>query len=183
MLFVDTTLPFGLRSAPKIFNALADGVEWIAQQRGVPCILHYLDNFLVMGSPDTPECQEAVLTLTEVLEELGLPIAEDKLEGPAIKLNSLGFEIDSGMMELCLPQKKLSRIQTLLESCATWRFRSRKELLGVFFVGVLGHSCYVVRPAANVRVVVFSSLPSSLHSFECVVLVRFMLVAGISGTH
>ena len=53
MLFVDTTLPFGLRSAPKIFNTLADEVEWIAQQRGVQCILHHLHDFLVMGSPDT----------------------------------------------------------------------------------------------------------------------------------
>ena len=27
--FLDTALPFGLRSAPKIFNALADGLMWI----------------------------------------------------------------------------------------------------------------------------------------------------------
>ena len=33
-LFVDTVLPFGLRSAPKIFTALADAVEWIAKQEG-----------------------------------------------------------------------------------------------------------------------------------------------------
>ena len=29
MVYVDTALPFGLRSAPKIFNALADALEWI----------------------------------------------------------------------------------------------------------------------------------------------------------
>ena len=28
-LYMDATLPFGLRSAPKIFNVLADVVEWI----------------------------------------------------------------------------------------------------------------------------------------------------------
>ena len=27
-VYVDGMLPFGLRSAPKIFNALADGLEW-----------------------------------------------------------------------------------------------------------------------------------------------------------
>ena len=27
-LYVDPMLPFGLRSAPKIFNAVADGLEW-----------------------------------------------------------------------------------------------------------------------------------------------------------
>ena len=28
-LYTDTVLPFGLRSAPKIFNAVADAVGWI----------------------------------------------------------------------------------------------------------------------------------------------------------
>ena len=27
--FVDTCLPFGLRSAPKLFNAVADALEWM----------------------------------------------------------------------------------------------------------------------------------------------------------
>ena len=37
-LFVDTTLPFGLHSAPKIFTALEDAVEWIAKHEGVNCV-------------------------------------------------------------------------------------------------------------------------------------------------
>ncbi len=32
--YVDGTLPFGLRSAPLIFTALGDAVEWIAQKKG-----------------------------------------------------------------------------------------------------------------------------------------------------
>ena len=36
-LYVDAALPFGLRSAPKIFNAVADTVEWILKQEGVAC--------------------------------------------------------------------------------------------------------------------------------------------------
>ena len=32
-VYYDTKLPFGLRSAPKIFNAVADGLEWC---RGCP---------------------------------------------------------------------------------------------------------------------------------------------------
>ena len=33
--YVDLTLPFGLRSAPKIFNALADALEWVFCTRGI----------------------------------------------------------------------------------------------------------------------------------------------------
>ena len=50
-LFINTALPFGLRSAPKIFNAVADAVEWIVKQQGVDCVQHYLDAFLVIGQP------------------------------------------------------------------------------------------------------------------------------------
>ena len=38
--YVDGILPFGLRSAPKIFTAVADALEWVTRQRGVPEIDH-----------------------------------------------------------------------------------------------------------------------------------------------
>ena len=34
-VYIDTCLPFGLRSAPKLFNLLADMLAWIAGQNGV----------------------------------------------------------------------------------------------------------------------------------------------------
>ena len=34
-IYVDTMLPFGLRSTPKIFSAVADALEWILLERGV----------------------------------------------------------------------------------------------------------------------------------------------------
>ncbi len=55
-LFIDTTLPFGLRSAPKTFSAVADAAESITRQEGVNFILHYLDDYLVLGAPGSEEC-------------------------------------------------------------------------------------------------------------------------------
>ena len=51
-LFVDAALPFGLRSAPKIFTAVADAAEWIVRREGVDFIIHYLDDFLLMAPLD-----------------------------------------------------------------------------------------------------------------------------------
>ena len=48
-MYVDTVLPFGLRSAPKIFNAIADILEWILSNEGVTDLMHYLDDFLFLG--------------------------------------------------------------------------------------------------------------------------------------
>ena len=51
-IYVDSALSFGLRSAPKIFNAVADGLMWILGSRGVKRGIHYLDDFLFFGQPE-----------------------------------------------------------------------------------------------------------------------------------
>ena len=48
-VYVDSCLPFGLRSAPKIFNAVADALCWCLQQCGIQYVLHYLDDYIVVA--------------------------------------------------------------------------------------------------------------------------------------
>ncbi len=40
-VYIDPMLPFGLRSAPKIFYAVADALHWCLHQEGIPIIRHY----------------------------------------------------------------------------------------------------------------------------------------------
>ena len=49
--YLDKALPFGLRSAPKLFSTLTDAMMWFLRDRGVHTALHYLDDFLVLGPP------------------------------------------------------------------------------------------------------------------------------------
>ena len=44
-LYVDSVLPFGLRSAPAIFNAVAEGLSFLIRSRGVGWLRRYLDDF------------------------------------------------------------------------------------------------------------------------------------------
>ena len=106
-LYVDTALPFGLRSAPKIFTAIADAAQWIIQQEGVNFIIHYLDDFLVIGAPESKECAMALATVLRVFERLGLPVAPNKVEGPWTRLTFLGFELDSRAKIIRLPLQKV----------------------------------------------------------------------------
>ena len=55
-LYVDPMLPFGLRSAPKIFDALADALEWYLHHQGVKHVFHHLDDCIIVGPPDSPSC-------------------------------------------------------------------------------------------------------------------------------
>ena len=81
-VYIDTALPFGLRSAPLIFTALADGLEWILKQRGASYIAHYLDDFITVGPPNLDQCLTNQTILFETCKELGVPLAPLKSAGP-----------------------------------------------------------------------------------------------------
>ena len=143
-IYVDGMLPFGLRSAPKIFNAMADGLEWCISDEGVKDIFHYLDDFAVVGPPDSNTCQRYLSTLKRVCQDLGIPLAQDKEDGPCTTIVLLGIVIDTIKGELRLPEDKLRR---LLLMVAEWEHRSvctRKELESL--IGVLQHATKVVQP-------------------------------------
>ena len=102
-VFVNTALPFGLRSAPKIFSAMSDALAWILQARGVTHQLHYLDDFLLLGPPGTSTCAQALQCTLDTCLELGVPVATHKTEGPSCQLTFLGIQIDTSKMELAPP--------------------------------------------------------------------------------
>ena len=109
-IYIDTALPFGLRSAPKLFNAVADALEWCAKDAGVAFLWHYLDDYITVGRPHTGDCQWNVDVFHHVCERLGIPLAADKCEGPSTCLTFLGIEVDTVKMELRLPAEKLQRL-------------------------------------------------------------------------
>ena len=143
-LYIDTALPFGLRSAPKIFTAIADAAEWIARQQGIQFVIHYLDDYLIIGAPDCDECQKALTSLLEVFQRLGLPVAEEKLEGPCTCLKFLGFELDSKKMDVRLPHCKLQELKILLRQWQGKKSSTKKELESL--VGKLAFASRVVKP-------------------------------------
>ena len=142
-VYVDPMLPFGLRSAPKIFNAVADGLEWYLRGRRIRHVAQYLDDFIVIGPPRSSECAEALATLDDVCSQLGIPLAQHKRDGPTTCLTFLGIEVDTEAAELRLPQDKLERLRSLLEDWGDRKACGRRELESL--VGVLNHACKVVR--------------------------------------
>ena len=113
-VYVDCQLPFGLASAPAIFSAVAEALDWILHSRGIWAIVHYLDHFLLLGAPGSTECQEALHLNLSTCAELGVPIAPDKVEGPSSLITFLGIELNSMDIRLALPSAKLSTLRSLL---------------------------------------------------------------------
>lgn len=50
----------------KIFNALADALEWCIAMEGVEGIFHYLDDFAIIGPPDSDICALHLNTLVRI---------------------------------------------------------------------------------------------------------------------
>ena len=81
-MHVEGALPFGLRSALKLFTAIADALLWIMGRHGVIHARHYLDDFVIVGPPNADLCEWALSFSMELCGRLGVPIAEHKSEGP-----------------------------------------------------------------------------------------------------
>ena len=90
--FVDTRLPFGSRSLPYIFNALADLLMWILLfVAGIRHCIHYLDDYFSAAATED-QCKQDMQTMSSTFMELGVPLAPEKITGPTRKITYLGTE-------------------------------------------------------------------------------------------
>jgi len=113
--FFDTRLPFGLRSAPKIFSAVTDALQWSMRRQGVSWVAHYLDDYITMGPLSTAVCQKNLDVMLMLCRRLGIPVAPAKCEGPSTILVYLCFELDTDNLVVRLPQAKLQCTLALVQ--------------------------------------------------------------------
>ena len=142
---VDLVLPFGLRSAPFIFSSVADMVECILiRWHHVAGLLHYLDDFITTGSPNSTLCASNLQTALSVCQKLVLPLHPGKCVGPSTWLVILGIELDSVEQYPPLPEEKLAALRELITSWSHHRWPSRAQLVSL--IGNLHHTAKVVLP-------------------------------------
>ena len=139
-------LPFGLRSAPKLFNVIADAIQFIARSQGVQHVTHYLDDYIhvVLAHPASGQCQNDLQTLIDVCGHLGMPLADEKIEGPTTRLEILGIAIDSNIMQLSLPGHKMTELTSQLQAWQGKKTATKRDLQSL--AGKLQHAAKVVRP-------------------------------------
>lgn len=137
--YVDRSLPFGLRSAPKIFTAIADFIAWVLHCLGVQHQLHYLDDYLFLAIHGGENLRDAIL---QIFHLVGIPVAVHKTEGPATALAFLGILIDTHTFELRLPADKLAHLQELIQSWVGRKHCTRRDLESL--LGYLSHAATVI---------------------------------------
>jgi hypothetical protein len=106
--YTETCLPFGLGTAPFLFNIFAEALHWAIEARirdGM--VLHYLDDFLFIIPPgiDIAFLVDLWIILTDYL---GIPRNDDKDRQGQI-VDTLGIEIDTLRLEARLSEAKLEK--------------------------------------------------------------------------
>jgi len=147
--YYERVLPFGLRSSCRLWELFAAALHHFFQHLlrvdGARVVIHYVDDFLFVVQLE----HSAAALLEQALGTcrlLGVPMAEDKTEGPTTCLTFLGIELDTLALQARLPASKLLELQQLT---ALWVSKSKrtasvKELQSL--AGMLNFACQVVRP-------------------------------------
>lgn len=105
-----TCLPFGLSSAPRIFNKFLKPVTGLLRKMGIWMIV-YLDDMLIMNST-LEGAREDILILKSILENLGFLInTAESIFIPVQVIEFLGVIVDSTNMMFLLPDEKVVVIQ------------------------------------------------------------------------
>jgi len=142
--YYDCVLPMGCASSCQIFELFSTGLEWIARQKlGIKHIIHILDDFLIIA-PSLHECQKALDHLLELCKDIGVPMADEKTEGPSHVLTFAGIELDCIKGEARLPRDKIEKCKAAINDV----FRRKKVPLVQLqsLIGLLNFACKVITP-------------------------------------
>ena len=162
-VYIDKVLPFGLRSVPKLYNAVADALLWILERSDGVEAIHYLDDFLLFGAPECQQCKQAFARALARCQVLGMPIAARKTEGPSSVITILGIELDTVSMTVQLPTPKLVRLRREILWWKNLKSCTKRELLSI--IGQLQHAYSVIKPGRSFlrRMIELSKSVHELH--------------------
>ena len=122
-------MPFGLKSAPRIWTRFLRLVVAMPRRQGIRVVI-YLDDFLIMN-PTREGCHRDTVTVVNTLRSLGLLLAASKCETiPTQRILFLGLELFTVDMMFYVPAKKrnnfLADSQRLLQLARQGHVRLRQ---------------------------------------------------------
>ena len=145
LYYFDKCMPMGCSISCATFERFSTFLEYSARKVSASqCIMHYLDDFLFAGKQNTQECLRVMQSFRVVAKEFGVPLAEEKSEGPTTKLSFLGLDIDTVAQEIQVPPGKIVALQAKLSNVISKKKVTLRELQSV--LGSLNFVCKAVRP-------------------------------------
>ena len=144
--FIDKCLPFGLSVSCALFEKFSCFLEWhIRNATDSEMLIHYLDDFCGCQK-DFKKAELLLKIILSSFETLGVPIAQEKVEGPVTCLKFLGLEVDTVDMQVRIPQDKLKDLRDTIAWVISRADKkiTLKELQSL--IGKLNFACRAIIP-------------------------------------
>ena len=110
--YIDRNLQMGCSSSCKIFEKFSSAIDWIAIHKlPIPHIVHILDDFMIVDNSEQC-CRKKLERFLAVCKDMGVQMAKDKTFQLSQIMTFVGYELDTTLMEVRLPQDKLIKCYT-----------------------------------------------------------------------
>lgn len=140
--YFDKALPFGASICCSTFEKFATFLEYFVKSRMKSGkLIHYLDDYLGCDR-NVILCRQLMSTFLECLNELKVPIAEEKTEGPTEVIVFLGLELDSNEMVVRIPRAKIDEVVTKILTMLAREKSTLKEMQSL--IGSLNFCCRAI---------------------------------------
>lgn len=120
--YIDKCLPFGCSIACATFEKFSTALHWIVENQSTHnTLVHYLDDFLFAGPANTCICQNLMGSFDTICKELGVPLSEEKTEGPSTYITFLGLGINTINQTIFIPKDKVDTLKSMIHNVYTRR--------------------------------------------------------------
>ena len=138
-------MPFGCSIACRTFETFSTFLEFaVSRQSTAGRLLHYLDDFLFGGRKGTDDCACIMSVFQDKMMLLGVPVAQEKTEGPLTKICFLGLEIDSEESVIRIPRIKIQEITDKINDTLPRKKCKLKQMQSL--IGSLNFACRAIVP-------------------------------------
>ena len=141
--FFDKRIPFGSRMSSYIMQTVAQYIVRALAVRKVVAHM-YLDDIITI-SPTMEKARRDYESTLTLLKELGLRVAEKKLQPPSQQVRWLGIKIDIPRNELSIPSTKIAQIARCMAAASGRKHITRKHLQRV--IGLANHLAKIIKAA------------------------------------
>lgn len=117
VVYVDCSLLFGMQSASKLYTAVAEGMACVQFFRSTHFLMHYLDDFLFIGTTGSLDAARTMDKASAVVRDLGVLVSAHKSDGgPACAVSFLRLVVDTWDVQLRLLDDNVACMNKLVHS-------------------------------------------------------------------
>ena len=142
--YYDRCMPMGCSTSCAVFEKFSTFLQACCRRIAASHnILHYLDDFFFAGASPS-DCKHAMHCFMAMCERFGIPIAQEKTEGPVNVITYLGLEIDALNFQIRVPEEKMSALVLMLQDFMTKSKVTLRKMQSL--IGSLNFVCKAVGP-------------------------------------